>query len=184
MSDAAPAPSREEEVLARLMERDLAAAEKVHDRLMAAEANAEIAELGRTYQRLARSVRQTVALKAKLTREREAAARAAPAPKPDDDFERLGIKVHSPQVRAHVDRVAAAVMPYLERERPDFDELDEVEVYDILLDMAEADDFLTTPAEVLAERVRAQMDPEPDTEPAAPEPDTPPPEPDVRYRSG
>ncbi|MDB5436871.1 MAG: hypothetical protein JWR47_3128 [Phenylobacterium sp.] len=79
---------RDEEMLARLAEFDLAAAERVHGRLMAAEEASELAELGRTYQRLARSLRQTLALKAKLKREREAAAKdalkdapkAAPAP--------------------------------------------------------------------------------------------------------
>jgi hypothetical protein len=76
MSD--EAPDRDEEMLARLAEFDLAAAEKVHGRLMAAEDAAEIAELGRTYQRVARSLRQTLALKAKLKRDREAAPKTAP----------------------------------------------------------------------------------------------------------
>jgi hypothetical protein len=69
------APDRDEEMLARLAEFDLAAAERVHGRLMAAEESSEIAELGRTYQRVARSLRQTLALKAKLKRDREAAAK-------------------------------------------------------------------------------------------------------------
>jgi hypothetical protein len=76
-----PIPDRDEEMLARLAEFDLAAAERVHGRLMAAEAASEIAELGRTYQRIARSLRQTLALKAKLKRDREAAAKDAP-PRP------------------------------------------------------------------------------------------------------
>jgi hypothetical protein len=70
-----PCAERDEEMLARLAEFDLAAAERVHGRLMAAEEAGEIAELGRTYQRIARSLRQTLALKAKLKRDREAAAR-------------------------------------------------------------------------------------------------------------
>jgi hypothetical protein len=74
----ATTPDRDEEMLARLAEFDLAAAERVHGRLMAAEESSEIAELGRTYQRVARSLRQTLALKAKLKRDREAAARDAP----------------------------------------------------------------------------------------------------------
>jgi hypothetical protein len=77
MSD--PTPDRDEEMLARLAEFDLAAAERVHGRLMAAEETSEIAELGRTYQRIARSLRQTLALKAKLKRDRETAAQIAPA---------------------------------------------------------------------------------------------------------
>jgi hypothetical protein len=76
----ATTPDRDEEMLARLAEFDLAAAERVHGRLMAAEDTSEIAELGRTYQRIARSLRQTLALKAKLKHDREAAARAPRAP--------------------------------------------------------------------------------------------------------
>jgi hypothetical protein len=71
-------PDRDEEMLARLAEFDLAAAERVHGRLMAAEEVSEIAELGRTYQRIARSLRQTLALKAKLKRDREAAIKTPP----------------------------------------------------------------------------------------------------------
>ena len=71
---------RDDEMLSRLAEFDLAAAERVHGRLMAAEEASEIAELGRTYQRVARSLRQTLALKAKLKHDREAAARAPSAP--------------------------------------------------------------------------------------------------------
>ena len=69
MTDASPMLSRDEAMLARLAELDLAAAEKAHAKLMAAEEAAEVAELGRTYQRMSRSLRQTLALKAKLARE-------------------------------------------------------------------------------------------------------------------
>lgn len=74
-----PTPDRDEEMLSRLAEFDLAAAERVHGRLMAAEEISEIAELGRTYQRIARSLRQTLALKARLKHDR-AAAQAASGP--------------------------------------------------------------------------------------------------------
>jgi hypothetical protein len=74
----------DEEMLARLAACDLSAAERVHGRLMAAEAASEVAELGRTYQRLARSLRQTLALKAKLKREREVAAKDALKDAPKD----------------------------------------------------------------------------------------------------
>src|SRR5258706_4005471 len=80
MSD--PADISDEELLARLAACDLSAAERVHGRLMAAEEAGDIAELGRTYQRVARSLRQTLALKAKLKREREQGARDAPPAKP------------------------------------------------------------------------------------------------------
>jgi hypothetical protein len=67
----------DEEMLSRLAACDLSAAERVHSRLMAAEETADIAELGRTYQRIARSLRQTLALKARFKREREAADKGA-----------------------------------------------------------------------------------------------------------
>jgi len=73
MSASADIADRDEQMLARLAELDLAAAERAHVRLMTAEDAHEIADLGRTYQRLARSLRQTLALKVKLKREREQA---------------------------------------------------------------------------------------------------------------
>lgn len=66
MSEAPPPIDRDAEMLARLAELDLAAAEHVHAKLIAATETAEIAELGRTYQRVSRSLRQTLALKSKL----------------------------------------------------------------------------------------------------------------------
>ena len=71
----------DEEMLARLAACDLTAAERVHSRLMAAEEASDIAELGRTYQRIARSLRQTLALKARFKREREAADKDVPRTK-------------------------------------------------------------------------------------------------------
>jgi hypothetical protein len=63
-------PDLDDEMLARQVE--LGQAARVHERLMIAETSSDIAELGRTYQRVARSLRQTLALKAKLKRDREA----------------------------------------------------------------------------------------------------------------
>ena len=73
MYDGVDIADRDEAMLVELAELDLAAARRVHERLMAAEDAAEVADLGRTYQRLARSLRQTLALKARLKRERERA---------------------------------------------------------------------------------------------------------------
>lgn len=67
----------DEAMLRQLAAHDLAAAERAHERLVAAEAPAELAELGLTYERLAGSLRRTLALKARLTRDREAAEREA-----------------------------------------------------------------------------------------------------------
>ena len=57
-----PAELSDEAMLSRLAACDFSAAEKVHAKLMAAEEASEIAELGRAYQRFARSLRQTLAL--------------------------------------------------------------------------------------------------------------------------
>ena len=99
-----PTPDRDDEMLARLAQFDLAAAEHVHGRLMAAEDTAEIAELGGTYQRVARSLRQTLALKAKLKRDRETAAKTA-APAPAAPAGPLAVARRVRDVRAAVTRV-------------------------------------------------------------------------------
>ena len=70
-----PAEISDKEMLTRLAACDLSAAERVHERLMAAEAASEVAELGRTYQRIARALRQTLALQARLKREQAQAAK-------------------------------------------------------------------------------------------------------------
>jgi len=59
----------DEAMLARIAELDLSLAEKLHAAAMAAEDPAETAELARAYQKTARSLRQSLALKARLKRE-------------------------------------------------------------------------------------------------------------------
>lgn len=145
--------TRDEEILARLAERDLAAVERTHDKLMAAEDAAEIAELGRTYTRMARSLRQTLALKARFAREREAAAAHRPTP-PGPELVHEGLRTVSPDQRAQIERARDAVMLRFDVERPDWDELDEAMVYDILITLAEEDeDFLEAPVGTLVARV-------------------------------
>jgi len=77
MTEATPPIDRDAEMLARLAELDMAAAEHVHAKLMAASDTDEIADLGRSYQRVSRSLRQTLALKAKLARDQAIAASEA-----------------------------------------------------------------------------------------------------------
>ena len=77
MTEAAPPIDRDAQMLARLAELDMAAAEHVHAKLMAASDADEIADLGRSYQRVSRSLRQTLALKAKLARDQATAASEA-----------------------------------------------------------------------------------------------------------
>jgi hypothetical protein len=124
---------RDEQMLSRLAEFDLAAAERAHDRLMAAEHVGEIAELGRTYQRLARSLRQTLALKARLKRER---AQVEVKRRPEDD----------PRVAARKAEVRAALTRLVWNEH----EREEAEAYlqdcEGHIDLAaEEDRFLSRP---------------------------------------
>src|SRR3954451_21668750 len=82
MSEATSPIDEDEAALAELVAKDLAVVRHVHAQLMAATATDDVNSLGRTYQRVARSLRQSLALKAKLQRERAQdaeGARAAPA---------------------------------------------------------------------------------------------------------
>lgn len=149
-----------DEMLARLAARDLAAAERVHDKLMAAEAAPEIADLGRTYQRLARSLRQTLALKAKLAREAEQHARwlARRDPPPfdldafdlelDDDDDGLAIDNRVGDLQDAVGRIIHARYGDGAQAREAHDRFDRE-----LDDWIEADDF--TEADLDAQVVRA-----------------------------
>lgn len=88
MSTRATIDDRAGAVLAELAEMDLAAARKAHGALMAAEGAEEIDRLGRAYQRLARSTRQSLALAQRFAREdrleaRQAAREAAQAERDD-----------------------------------------------------------------------------------------------------
>lgn len=69
MTDVPPGPDRTTQMLDRLAEMDLAAAEHVHAQLLATTEPKAMAELARSYQRLSRCLRQSLALKAKLKRE-------------------------------------------------------------------------------------------------------------------
>jgi hypothetical protein len=143
----------DEQMLGRLAELDLAAAERVHARLMAAEDAAEVAELARSYQRLARSLRQTLALKARLKRER---AQAGEKRDPQDD-PRTGPR--TAEVREALTRV---VWNEYEREEAE-DILQESEWF--LQVAAREDRFLTDPLSVVVARLCHQLEirpPEPE----------------------
>lgn len=171
MSDAAHTSSREEEMLARLAELDLAAAEKAHAKLMAAEDAAEIAELGRTYQRMARSCRQTLALKAKLARDGELhRLRTRPMTPHQASTQHL-----TPAIRARIDRAAPEILAFMERETEayDFSHVGEAEVFEILMDLARREDFLDMPIVELFDRVVQVLEPEPDDFEDPDEPDEP-----------
>lgn len=79
MADPPPPLDDDDAIFRRLAQMDLAWAEKVHAQAMAATETDEINSLGRTYQRAARSLRQTLALKARLKADRARQAREARA---------------------------------------------------------------------------------------------------------
>ena len=64
-------------ILARLSELGLAHAERLHERAMAAEDPKSAAELGLTFHRVSRSIRQSIALEARLVRDAARAEREA-----------------------------------------------------------------------------------------------------------
>lgn len=87
-AEATLTPDPDVAMLARLAALDMSAAEHAHGRLMAATDAEEINDLGRTYERFARSLRRTLALKAKLAHDAAlAAARRARAAREDIDDE-------------------------------------------------------------------------------------------------
>ncbi|MET0271564.1 MAG: hypothetical protein ABW360_01095 [Phenylobacterium sp.] len=88
MFEANDSSDRDEAMLAELAELDLALARRVHAFAMAAEDPEQVGALARGYQRVARSLRQTLALKAKLTSDRAADRRANPPPAPRYDAAR------------------------------------------------------------------------------------------------
>jgi hypothetical protein len=71
MPDAAALADQQDRALARLLEFGLAAAEKVHDRLIATEDDALLGELSLALNRASRNVRQTIALQMRAARDRD-----------------------------------------------------------------------------------------------------------------
>lgn len=69
MSQPSEMAERHGRILARLSELGLSLAEATHERALAAETPKEAAELGLAFHRISRSVRQTLALEARLERE-------------------------------------------------------------------------------------------------------------------
>ncbi len=101
-----PNPDRDEIMLARLAELDLALAEKPHAAAMAAEDPKDTADLARAYQRIARSLRQSLALKAKLHRDLACDARENPAPAPPPPLrDDARVLARADEVRIAVQRI-------------------------------------------------------------------------------
>ena len=139
MTDAQPGPDRTTQMLDRLAEMDLAAAEHVHAQLLATTEPKAVAELARAYQRVGRALRQVLMLKMKHEKDAaEAAAKAARAAEPsifaDDARDRMA-NLRTVQLQDAVGRVAAAAWP--DKPRLQREALDRL---DVLIDDWLADD--------------------------------------------
>ena len=142
-------------MLSRLAACDLSAAERVHGKLMAAEDVSEIAELGRTYQRFARSLRQTLALKSRFQREQAQAEKdAQPPPAPPGGL----------LVARRVRDVRAAVLRVIWDEAESEDAaLDLEETLDALISLERlADSFCAEPLDDQVARLCLTLDLTPD----------------------
>ena len=100
-----PFPDSDEAMLDAVARMDFALAQRVHGLAMAAEVPAEIADLSRTYHRVARSLRQTLALKAQLKRQQMQDRSHAPPP-PQTGSDRRRLNQRCDDLRDAVARVA------------------------------------------------------------------------------
>lgn len=162
MSEAVPI-DRDEAMLAELAELALIAARASHERLMAAADAAEFHDAGRTFQRMGRALRQTLALKSKLKRDALTHAKEAREAAAQDRTRR---------VAALKARIHAAVAPEVwnEHEGEDWAELDLDELDHRLDELADAPDFLDTPLSVHTARLRADLGLPPAADAAPPKP--------------
>jgi hypothetical protein len=174
MSETDVTISREEQMLGELAELDLVLARHVHAKALAAEDPDEINAFSRSYQRLARSVRQSLIAKAKLVRDRETAeARRRSLDLLDgfgDGLDRRFDPRFAPghgappaaadpaALAARTQATFAAVRPLVERERPDYDEADDAQIHMLIRELADYDDFLEVPVETLVDRVLEILD--------------------------
>ena len=154
---------RHAEILGELAELGLSLARKLHGEAMAAETPEETALLSREFHRLSRSVRQTLALEAKMQRDAEGCAR--------DEVRRAEAE-HRDRVLAHKQRIRAPVCRLIWNEAEDQGEAEDRDdaFEDLLAEAALAPDFLETPVETHIARLKAALplpDPPPQGEAAA-----------------
>jgi len=167
---AAPTLDGDEAMLAELAEMDLSLARKLHAAAMAAEDPADVAGLARAYQKTARSLRQTLALKARIKRDLARETRGEPSLE-----EAARVEARARTVRRAITRViftetegeAADWLCSLLEERIDLRVRQTAGVDITTLDemVAEVCEDLNLPAET-AERWRELPDPEPPAAPA------------------
>jgi hypothetical protein len=149
MSTGATLTDRHAPILAELAEMGLSLARAVHEKALAAETPAELAEMTMAFHRISRSVRQTLALEAKLERDRARLEREVRAEAVRDHGH--AVLRRRNQVRVAVERLVWTEAEGLEAERL-IDELD-----DILEEEVLSDGFLAEPVEAHIERIRADL---------------------------
>ena len=158
-----PAESQAEKtrrVLGALTELGLSLARALHARALAAETGQEAQALGLAFQRVSRSVRQSLALEAKLERAAKLAESEAQAAA--QEVEALVRQAQARRVGLHRNRVHNAMHRLIWTEA-EGDE-DEIETLDddlaARLDVAAEDEdaFLATPVEAFVARFTAEME--------------------------
>jgi hypothetical protein len=132
-----PAPELDADMLAELAEMDLSAARHVHTQLLAATEPDTVVSLGRAYQRAARSLRQTLALKARMARDAAQAERAASPREPMSDRRETAIIDRECDIQDAVERILYAEIP----DDEDYREVLSERFVDELNDWTEEDDF-------------------------------------------
>lgn len=136
-------------MLAELAEMDLSAARHVHTRLLAATETDDVVSLGRAYQRAARSLRQTLALKARMARDAAQAERASSSRPETSNRRENQIMDRQCDIQDAVERLILAEVP----DDEDFREVLSERFIDELNDWGEEDDF--TEVELDAQVLRA-----------------------------
>ena len=149
MSDAAAKMERQDRILAELSELGLTLARGLHAKALAAETAEEAQALGLAFHRISRSVRQTIALEAKLDRERR---------RQDHDDRRDAEQRDEAKARQRKAQVRSAVERAIWAEAEgDEAELLICELDDRLGDDALAEGFLDAPIETLIARIQGEL---------------------------
>ena len=135
--------------LRRLAELSLTAAEALHERVMAAPTAKEAADWGLAFQRVCRNYRQSIALEAKLVRERQRALR-------EDRDDAAKQRTFQTRVRRAKVRSALNQLVWNEYEGDEAEALEMV-VGERLDDEELADSFTTEPLDAQIERIRKSI---------------------------
>lgn len=149
MSDVAEQAELNDRALAELLELGLSAARQVQARLLSADDVQEVCDLSLAFNRISRAVRQTIALQAKLERERKREAREDA--RDAQQVQQARASRREAQVRATVER---AIWTEAEPDEADrlIDELD-----DLISEEALYDGFGEEPIAAHIERIRVEL---------------------------